>query len=123
METMNTKPIPKGEVIEDAITKHMDRRFLSSLDLIGHGEVILTLDRIEKHKELVYGNGNTDADAILAYFKETPKPLKLCKTNIAAIIMQIGSSKVKDWHGQKITLEVQKIQAFGKARPAVRVKI
>lgn len=116
------KPIPKGEVITDVITKHIDKNYLSSLDLMGSGPVTLTIDRVEKHKLLTYNNGNTDENAILIYFKETPKPLKLCKTNISLIVMSVGSAKVSDWIGKKITLEVQKIQSFGKTRPAVRVK-
>ena len=80
------------------------------------------MDRVEKHAKLVYNNGNEDLNALLLYFKETPKPLKLCKTNIGLIAMAIGSAKVADWAGKKITLEVQKIQSFGKTRPAVRVK-
>ena len=63
--------IPKGKEITDAITKHMDRRFLSSLDLMGQGKVELTIDRVEKHDSLRYRNGNTDSNAILIYFKET----------------------------------------------------
>jgi hypothetical protein len=117
-----SKPIPKGEEITGAITKHMDRRFLSSIDLIGMGEVELTIARVEKHESLVYANGNKDANAILIYFTETEKPLKLCATNIKSIIMRIGSSKVKDWHGKKIKLKVEKVQAFGKLQDAVRVQ-
>jgi hypothetical protein len=116
------KPIPKGEVITDVITKHIDKNYLSSLDLMGSGPIGLTIDRVEKHALLTYNNGNTDENAILIYFKETPKPLKLCKTNISLIVMSVGSAKVADWIGKKITLEVQKIQSFGKTRPAVRVK-
>jgi len=85
--------------------------------------VTLTIDRVEKHKTLKYGNDSVEENAILAYFKETPKPLRLCKTNIASIIMVVNSSKVADWAGKQIVFEVQKVQAFGKTRPAVRVKL
>jgi hypothetical protein len=119
---MTVKPIPKGIVIEDAITKHIDKRFLSAVDIIGHGEVSLTIDRVEKHARLEYCNGNSDENAILCYFKEVPeKPLKLCKTNISLIILCLGTSKVSDWSGKKIKLTVQKVNAFGKTRPAIRV--
>jgi hypothetical protein len=117
------KPIPKGEVITDNITKHIDKRFLSSVDLIGAGAVTLTIDRVEKHAELKYGTGESDKNAILIYFKETPKPLKLCKTNIKNIIYALKTTKTADWTGQKITLEVKTVQSFGKQTPAVRVKI
>lgn len=116
------EPIPKGEVITDSITKHIDKRFLSSLDLMGAGVVTLTIDRVEKLAELKYGTGETDKNAILIYFKETPKPLKLCKTNIKNIVFKLGSTKPTDWTGKKIDLEVKTVQSFGKQVPAVRVK-
>ena len=118
---MTMKPLPKGEVITDAVTKHIDRRFFNSLDLAGAGTVELTIDRVEKHKELVYLNGNKDQNALLIYFKEFDRPLKLCKTNITLIIQALGSAKAADWTGKKIKLAVQTVKAFGKTTPAVRV--
>jgi hypothetical protein len=115
-------PLPKGEEITGAITKHMDRRFLSSLDLVGLGAVEVTIDRVEKHAKLDYLNGNTDENAILAYFKGSDKPLKLCTTNINAIITNMGTPKAAEWHGRKITLKVEKVKAFGKMQDAVRVQ-
>ena len=113
--------IPKGTEITDSITKHIDKRFLSAVDIIGHGKVALTIDRVEKVAKLEYKTGNTDTNAILIYFKETPKPLKLCKTNIMTIALNLKSSKVSDWLGKKIKLEVRTVQAFGRQKPAVRV--
>jgi hypothetical protein len=117
------KPIPKGELIEDSIIKHIDKRFLSSVDLIGMGAVTLTIDRVEKVAELRYGTGESDKNALLIYFKETPKPLKLCKTNVKNIIYALGTAKASEWGGKKITLEVKTVQSFGKQVPAVRVKV
>ena len=116
------KPIPKGVEITDAITKHMDRRFLSSLDLVGLGEVEVTIDRVEKHAELEYLNGNKEANAKLLYFVGSDKPLKLCDTNIKAIITNLGTPKVSEWRGKKIRLKVEKVKAFGKVVDAVRVQ-
>ena len=115
------KPIPKGEVIEDAITKHMDRRFLSSLDFMGQGIVELTIDRIEKHKTITYANGKTEENVILAYFKGTDKPLSLCSTNIKAIVSILQTTKVSEWSGRKIKVTVKVVDVFGKQKPAVRV--
>ena len=115
--------IPKGQEITDQITKHMDRNYLSSLDLIGQGVVELTIERVEKHALLKYKNGNTDKDAILMFFKGTDKPLKLCSTNIKSIIMVLKTAKVADWKGKKIKLEVQTVKAFGGMKPAVRIAI
>ena len=117
------KKIPKGEEITGNIVKHLDKRFLSSLDLIGQGTVTLTIDRVEKLEKIVYGNGNTDENVLLMYFKETNKPLKLCKANIKTIIFITNSSSANAWKGKKIKLAVEKVQAFGKTRPAVRVQL
>ena len=116
-----SKPLPAGEVITGSITKHMDRRFISSVDLVGLGDVELTIDRVEKHATLTYLNGNTDENAILIFFKGTEKPLKLCTTNIKDIILTLGTSKVDDWHGRKIKLCVKKVKSFGKLQDAVRI--
>lgn len=118
---MALKAIPAGEVITDSITKHIDKRFLSSVDIIGLGVVELVIDRVEKHKVLQYQNGNKDENAILIYFKGSEKPLKLCKTNITLIIQALKTAKVSDWTGKKIKLEVQNVKAFGAIKPAVRV--
>jgi hypothetical protein len=116
-----SKPIPAGEVITGSITKHMDRRFISSVDLVGLGEVELTIDRVEKHAKLDYLNGNSDENAILVFFVGTDKPLKLCTTNIKDIILVLGTSNVSDWHGRKVKFCVKKVKSFGKMQDAVRV--
>ena len=117
------KAIPKGKEITGAITKHMDRRFLSSLDLIGMGVVELTVDRVEKVDKLEYLNGNSNDNVILLYFVETDKPLALCATNVKAIIRVMQTSKASDWKGKKIKLQAEKVKAFGKTVDAVRVVV
>jgi hypothetical protein len=118
---MALKPVPKGEEITDNICKHMDRRFLSSLDLIGAGEVALTIDRVEHHNQIKYANGSNDSNVNLLYFSETEKPLALNTTNIKAIVAIIGSNKVSEWKGNKVKLTVKKVEAFGKMQDAVRI--
>jgi len=115
------KEIPVGKVINGPITKELDRRFLSSIDLAGQGTVGLTLDRVEKVPELEYLNGQKDQDVILAYFAETEKPLKLCVTNIRSIIQITGTSTVKKWQGVKIGLHAVEGVFFGKKQLAVRI--
>jgi hypothetical protein len=118
---MSLKPISKGEVVTGSITKMMDRRFLSSLDLIGAGEVELVIDRVEHHKTMEYANGSKDENVNLLYFQGTDKPLALNVTNTKAIIYLLGTTKVKEWTGKTIKLAAQKVKAFGKTQDAVRV--
>jgi len=118
---MALKPIPKGEEITGNITKQMDRRFLSSMDLIGAGDVTLTIARVEHLDNIEYQNGSKDTNVNLLYFKETERPLALNVTNIRAIISILGTNQVKDWVGKPIKLTVKKVQSFGKTTDAIRV--
>ena len=118
---MSIKPIPEGENITGSITKHMDRRFLSSVDLAGQGTVWLTIDKVTKHKTLQYLNGQTDNNVLLMHWKEIDRPLKLNSTNLRAIILRTGTSKVDDWAGVKIPLKAEPGTYFGQPGFAVRV--
>jgi len=113
--------IPKGREIKGAITKEMDRRFLSSVDLAGQGTVVLTIDRVEKHELLKYKNGQKKENAILCHFEEMDRPLELNATNIKSIITMTGTNKVSEWVGVKIGLLAVEGVYFGKKGLAVRV--
>lgn len=118
-----SSPIPEGKVIEDAITKHMDRRFLSSVDLAGQGVVDLEIARIEKLPELRYDNGKVEKNAILCYFtKPSDRPLVLKPVHIKAIISRLQTNNVKEWVGKKIPFHAESGNYFGKQQLAVRVK-
>jgi len=118
---MALTPIPKGKILTESITKHMDKRFLSSIDLIGAGEVKLTIDRVEHLDSLKYANGTTDKNVNLLYFQGSEKPLSLNVTNINAIVTILGTNKVGEWSGKKVTLTVKKVDAFGEIKDAVRI--
>jgi hypothetical protein len=113
--------IPKGEVIEDAITRHIDRRFLNSVDLVGKGTVGMTIDRAEKVGQIVHPDGKTSDNKILLYFKEHPRPLMLCAANIKDITLTLGTNVGSEWKGRKVKLCVRKVKAFGKMQDAVRI--
>jgi len=116
-----SKEIPKGEEVLGSVTKFMDRRFLSSLDIMGAGDVKLEIDRVEHLDKVTYANGNTSENVLLMYFAGTDRPLALNSTNIRAIIAILGSNQVKSWKGKSITVAVKQVNAFGKTQPAVRV--
>ena len=122
------KPIPQGKQIDGDMTAALDSRFLNSIVLQGSldkkkaSHLVVPIDRVEFHETLKYENGRTDKDAYLLFFKGSDKPLKLCKTNIKAIIRQHGTIGA-GWHGKKIALGLKEeyrpdINAKG---PCVRV--
>jgi len=118
---MKLKPIPKGKTITGSITKFCDKRFLSSIDLIGQGNVFLVIDRIEKHDRLEYQNGTSAEDVLLLYFKGSNKPLALNITNIKSLIKFTGTNNIEDWIGIKVPFFAEPGVFFGKKDFAVRV--
>ena len=117
------KPIPKGKEVTGSVADYIDSRFFGSVDIIGCGDVAVTIDRLEQHDTLEYENGRTDTNVVLIYFKETPKPLKLVPTNLRKIAATLKTKKMSAWKGKKIKLhiEIAKIRG-GLEKPAVRVK-
>jgi len=115
------KPVPEGREITGSVAKEMDSRFLNRRFFMGQGTIPLTIERVEKVDELKYENGTKDKDVILAYFKETPLPLKLCNTNIDSIIMVTGTGKVSEWKGMQIGFHNVEGNWFNKIQFAVRV--
>ena len=114
-------PVPTGKEVTGSIAKEMDSRFLNRRVFMGQGTIPLTIKRVEKVDKLKYETGDTDENVILAYFEETPLPLKLCNTNIDSIIMITGTAKVSDWKGIKIGFHNILGKWFGKEQYAVRV--
>lgn len=122
-------PIPKGEVCVGDMTEALDSRFLNAVVLQGSLEkrkkqtLPVTIDRVEHLEKIKYENGKTDVDVYLLYFAKSDKPLKLSKTNIKRLIMQLGTIGA-NWQGKKIELGLEQDRRpdlGGKLGPCVRV--
>lgn len=119
---MKKEPIPKGDEIIGSIARHMDRRFLGSIDLVGFDETIVTILRVELHKKIKFENGKEESNIKMIYFEENPKPLVIRDVHIRAITTALGTVKVKDWKGRKVAMYVEKGHWFGKDGYAVRFR-
>ena len=115
-------PIPKGEEITDSILKHIDRRFINSLDLIGKGDCAVTISRVEKLPKIKYQDGKSVNNPKLMYFSHTDKPLVLNATNIRLISMALGTTNVGEWKGRKVNIFAEPGKWFGKQQFAVRFR-
>lgn len=115
-------PIPKGVEITDKITKHLDRRFINSIDLIGEGDVTVRIDRVEKLESIKFENGNREKNPILLYFTKSPKPLVLRKIHASQISSALGTTNVSQWKGRKVTMYAEPGKWFGKEQHAVRFR-
>ena len=91
------------------------------MDLLGQGDVTLTIERVAFHDVIEFENGNQEEKAHLLHFAEIKKPLVLNKTNIRALVYKFGTNKCKEWVGQKVCLRVEAGRYFGQQGYAVRV--
>jgi len=114
--------IPKGEEITDSITNHVDRRFINSIDLVGKGDCVVTIARVEKLDKITYENKNVELKPILLYFDHTKKPLVLNKTNIKTLTNALGTNNVSKWKGRKVKVFAEKGKFFGVEQYAVRFR-
>jgi len=119
---MTTNPIEKGEEITDSITRHIDRRFINSTDLIGKGDCAVEISRVEKLPQIVYENKQTKKNPILLYFTHTEKPLVLNNTHIRQITVALKTSDVSSWKGKKVAIFAEEGMFFGKQQYAVRFR-
>jgi hypothetical protein len=71
-------------------------------------------------KEMVHdGNGGQEECPVVQL--HGVKPLVANSTNLKAISKALGTSFIEEWIGQRITLTVKKIRAFGETHDAIRV--
>jgi hypothetical protein len=100
-----------------------DQKFLGSHDLAiddeTYGEVTVTITKVTS--EMVKNRDGKDGKCTIVYTAET-KPFIANNENCDMITSLFKSSFVEKWIGQKITLHVKKIKAFGAWTQALRVK-
>ena len=95
--------------------------YLGSWDLQKGEERTLTISSIVQ-EEIFNQNKNAKEQCIVAHFVDKSKPMVLNKTNCKTIQGLYGTPNIEEWKGKRITLEVQKVKAFGKLEEALRVK-
>lgn len=93
--------------------------YLKGAELLGHGDVVVTISDIDPEHELNRTDGTTEAKAVL-HFAESKKLMVLNKTNAMAIAKVYGG-ELKGWIGKPIALRSEKVRAFGRVWDAVRV--
>ena len=100
-----------------------NRPHLASEDLLGRGDVTLTITGSErKMAELMEGGRPVKQEAGHLYFKETGKPLILGLTNRRTLDGLFGHDTDK-WVGQKVTLYVKNdVKLAGKRVNGIRIR-
>ena len=99
--------------------KYLDKNYLGAWDVPDDGDLILTIDHAERNE--VQNERGKELKTVL-YFKEDYKPMILNKVNPDAISKALGSTKIEDWEGKRISITTEKVSAFGGVKDALRVR-
>ena len=100
--------------------KFMDKSFLGSWDVPDSGDLILTIDHVERND---VQNEKGKEKKLTIHFKEKDyKPMIVNTTNAQAISKAYGSTKVEAWEGKKISIYKAQISAFGAVQECLRVR-
>lgn len=116
--------LPPGEDFEGTTSDmRTDNPWLASEDLIGAGDVKVTISAVKLHRNAEFEGGRKESVYALHFDKAT-KALVLNATNRAACALMFGTRDVRKWVGKTITLYVEKLAkpAFGKRTHGIRIR-
>lgn len=100
--------------------KYMDKSFLGSWDVPETGDLVLTVDYVDRDE---VQNDRGKEKKLTIHFKENGyKPMICNTTNANAISKAYGSTKVEDWVNKKIAIYKATISAFGQTQECLRVR-
>lgn len=100
--------------------KYMDKSFLGSWDVPETGDLVLTVDYVDRDE---VQNDRGKEKKLTIHFKEHEyKPMICNTTNAKAISKAYGSTKVEDWVNKKIAIYKVTISAFGQTQECLRVR-
>jgi hypothetical protein len=118
---MNKKE-PKGEVFEGRTSEMKDSPWLASEDLMGLGDVPVTIEKCLKHKNVEFDKGRREDVVYTLVLKGKKKQLVLNSINRKTLVAKFGTN-VKDWANQKVHLYVdENVRFAGKTVCGIRIK-
>lgn len=100
--------------------KFMDKSFLGSWDVPDTGDLVLTIDHVQRDD--VQNEKGRERKMALHFRERDYKPMICNTTNAKAISKAYGSTKVEDWEGKKIGIYKAQISAFGQVQECLRVR-
>lgn len=99
-----------------------DSPWLASEDLLGKGDVTVTIAACHRHRDVEFDEGRKEKEVYSLQFAGGKKQLVLNSTNRKTLVAKFGPN-VKDWQGKKVTLWVdQNVRMMGKTVCGVRIK-
>lgn len=101
--------------------KYNNPEFLGAYAIEPGQDLVATVDYARQ--EQFVGTGGKKDEGLVIHFKERDiKPMICNATNAKAITKVCGSPYIEDWCGQRISLYVAEVSAFGETVDALRVR-
>jgi hypothetical protein len=99
-----------------------DSPWLASEDILGLGDVKVTIENVFRHVDVEFEAGRKEKTVYSIKFKGSPKQLVVNSTNRKALVAKFGVN-VKDWVGKQVLLYVDPtVRLMGKIVNGVRIK-
>jgi len=112
---------PTGEQFRGRASEMRESPWLSSEDLIGLGDVTLTIEDVRRYENLSFAKGRKKPQAYGIKFAGAARELILNGTNRVALMRAYGID-VTDWIGKPITLYIDHTQLAGQSVPCIRFR-
>lgn len=113
----------KSEVFEGHSSEmKKDSPWLASEDLLGKGDVEVTIKACHRHKDVPFDGGRREPTVYSLEFVGKKKQMVLNTTNRKTLVEKFGAN-VKEWTGKKITLWVDtEVPMKGKLVSGLRIR-
>lgn len=119
---MNDKVQASAKEFDGMASSFRESPWLASEDLLGLGDIELTINLIEEHRNVEFDKGRMKERLLVIGFEGKQRKLVLNGTNRKKLIGYFGN-KVSGWKGQKIVLYVEKGIRVGKeVKNGLRIK-
>ncbi len=118
---MNKKPV--GEVFEgDSSEMKGNTPWLSSEDILGRGDVEVTIKACHKFTDVEFEAGRKESTVYSVEFEKASKQLVLNSVNRKSLVAKFGTD-VKAWAGKSVKLYVDpNVKLMGKIVNGVRIR-
>lgn len=116
----NEKNTPQEAAKVTHWKKLTNPNYIGAHDFQPNQELTVTIETITP--EMVKNMDGKEEQCIVAKLRGAKKPIILNKTNCKIITKLLKTPYIEEWTGQKITLYVAKVKAFGEIVEAIRVK-
>lgn len=112
----------KGEVFEGRTSEMKDSPWLASEDLLGLGDVPVTIEKCLRHRNVEFDKGRKEDVVYSLVLQGKKKQLVLNSVNRKTLVAKYGTD-VRDWSDKKIHLYVdQNVRFAGKTVNGIRIK-